>query len=541
MTSPDSNKKTRSNFIFNGQKKEFLDWLESLRISKYWLDTLSTEDSYALCKEIFEVLKHFKQLELIPKERLFALIEIYGCLKDLCEKLQETYLNSPFPLSDDHQRYANLISSIYLALAKAYYEIIGDTSVDRLSKKHITLAICRAFQALIFSLSSSLEVYKSVPNNFWALCYHLYSNANIFTVVASRIKMDEKISSPELLLKQLLILYIIDAYQLTPSEIREFTLYSRTIAHYVDLKHGNAEELNKAVGFYFEKNDPPKYLNPETSLQTKTLRFINIGNIVKAIQFIIYEKEVNSSKPELNVELLQLITQELVNRQKHKSQLEINKEYHCHALIGIYNIIDFLLEKEEKTETERYRIEKSDLKSQDREQEEMDSLQLMLDWDEDGQKIDKPQNNILVDGLSIIGSNIEGYQLFWNKKSGIQLQIGQVIGIIPDFRTSRNRVEIGIIRKININNDGIKFNVELLGLESTLIKIEKDNSFEASEWELFLFGSPKYDVSILCNQEHQYNAGENISVLLGDKKIPCKLGEILNSTPLVSHIRLSYL
>ena len=141
----------------------------------------------------------------------------------------------------------------------------------------------------------------------------------------------------------------------------------------------------------------------------------------------------------------------------------------------------------------------------------------------------------------IIGSSIEGYQLFGNYESGIQLQIGQTIGIIPDFRVSRNRVEVGLVRRITMTDDGMEFNVELLGLESTLIQIEKNDTFEAGEWEIFLFGSPKYDVSILCNQEHEYAVGEDISVLLREKKIPCKLGEILNATPFVNHIALSYL
>lgn len=541
MTSPNSEKKINSNFIFNGQKKEFLDWLESLRISKYWLDTLSIEDSYALCKEILDVLENFSQLELTPKEKLFTLIEIYDCLKDLCGKLQETYLKSEFPLADEYQKYADIITATYMALANAYYEIIDDSSVTKLSKKHIALAICRGFQALSFTLLSALEVYRTVSEKFWPLCYHLYSNAEIFTVVNSKVKMDDKVFSIELLLKQLLVLHIIDTCQLTPAETREVAAYSIKIAHYLDLKKENTEELNKGIGFYFERNDPPKYLNPETTVPSKTLRFINTGYIIKVIQFLIYENDENEPKHGVNADLLKYVIQGIVDRQKNKTAAKIHKQYHCYALIGIYNIIDFLLEKEEKMETERYRIEKSDFRNKDREEDEIDSLQLMLDWEEHDEESKVVKSDFIVEGLQIIGSSIEGYQLFWGKKSGIQLQIGQVIGIIPDFRSSRNRVEVGLIRRLSITDEGVTFNVELLGLESTLIQIEKDNSFEASEWEIFLFGSPKYDVSILYNKEHEYKVGEDISVLLGEKRIPCKLGKLLNSTALVNHITLSYL
>ena len=43
--------------------------------------------------------ENFNELELVPKEKLFALIEIYSCLKDLCEKLQETYITCSYNLA----------------------------------------------------------------------------------------------------------------------------------------------------------------------------------------------------------------------------------------------------------------------------------------------------------------------------------------------------------------------------------------------------------------------------------------------------------
>ncbi|NOQ36325.1 MAG: hypothetical protein GQ569_10580 [Methylococcaceae bacterium] len=532
---------TSSNFIFNGQKKEFLDWLESLKISKYWLDTLSIEDSYALSKEILEVLENFEQLELTPKEKLFTLIEIYTCLKGLCVKLQESYIKSQFPLADQDQEYADLISNAYMALAKSYYEIINADSVVKLSKKHIALTICRGFQALNNALVNYSEIYKSLPNEFWPLYYRLYSNAEIFTVMNVKVKMDEGVFSIALLLKKVLILYIIDTNQLTPREIREIDNYAIKIAQYVDLKKESMEELNRGVGFYFEKDIQPEILKPETTKPSQSLRFINIVYIIKVIQFLIYEETENKHKHPVNIELLKYVIKGVIEKQQDKSQAQIHKKYSCYALIGIYNIIDFLLEKEDKMETERHRIEKADFKHKDKEEDEIDSLQLMLDWDENKVDSEVQQSSSLIKNLQIIGSSIEGYQLFWEQQSGIELQIGQVIGIIPDFRTSRNRLEIGLIRRITIREDGIIFNVELLGLESTLIQIEKEDSFEASEWELFLFGSPKYDVSILYNREHEYQVGEDISVLLRNKKISCKLGNILNSTPLVNHITLSYL
>lgn len=540
MTSSNSEKKSNSTFIFKAQKKEFLDWLESLRISKYWLDTLSIDDSYALCKEILEVLENFNELELIAKEKLFALIEIYGCLKDLCQKLQETYIKSEFPLTYDHQKYADIITQAYMALANAYYEVVDDNDVVQLSKLHIALAICRGFQALSFALLSAAKVYKPLPSKFWPLCYRLYSNAEVFTAVNTKVKMDENPYSIALLLKQILILHTIDTNQLTPLEIQEVAIYSMKVAHYIDLKQETIEDINRAVGFYFEQDEPPKNLNSETTVPSKTLRYININYIVKVIQFIIHDALENKKTDVINIELLKYVIKIIINKKQDKSKANINKEYRCYALIGIHNVIDFLLEKEEKKETERHQIEKSDFQKKESLEDDINSLELMFDWDEDQTKPQVQQRN-MVESLQIIGSSIEGYQLFGDYESGIQLQIGQTIGVIPDFRASRNRVEVGLVRRISITDNGMDFNVELLGLESTLIQIEKNDTFEASEWEIFLFGSPKYDVSILCNQEHEYTSGENISVLLRDKKIPCKLGEFLNSTPLVNHIALSYL
>jgi hypothetical protein len=532
-------KKSESSFLFKGQKKEFLDWLESLRISKYWLDTMSHADSYALCNEIYQVLQNFKDLDLIEKEKIFSLLEINSCLQGVYEKLQISYLDSKLPLNKEQQESVKIVISTYMALANAYCEIIvaSKNKKNRLSEQHLALNACKGFQALGIVFLASSQVYTTTPTGFWLLCYQLFSAAEELSLLDSKVKIDNAIYSAAILFKQLIIFNIIDKNQLPPKEtekvfqslLRGINYVQSYILATIDATANPGAEI---FGFSLTKDEPPTVQKNVALATAKLLRYVEKIEVIKIMQFLLREAKdkdlqiPHSPNPDTLTRIL--ITLEY---QKNKRQTRINKVYDCCAIIGLDNLVEFLLEKEGKksTTTNKKTISKPD--------NDLDGLHLNFDWESEKEL---KEDNSIIENLQIIDSSMTGYGVSCSHNITSKLQIGEVIGIIPGFHLSTKKIEICLIRRIKVTDENIIFGVELIGLESTLIYIERSNSYAPAEWVPFLFGSHKYDVGILCHKEHNYQEGESIFVQLAEKKIPCQLGALLNSTPLLDHITLSY-
>jgi hypothetical protein len=526
---------TESNFLFKGQKQEFLDWLESLRISKYWLDTMTHEESYALCKEINQVLKKFKDLELVEKEKLFSLIEINSFLQEIYAKLHISYLNSKIPLPKNQQKTVDLIIDTYMELARAYYGIMltNKTAEDNLSEQFLGLTACKGLQGLGIVFLTAAEIYTDAPKKFWLLCYELFNLSEEYNLIDLKIKIDNSIYSVAVLFKQIIVFYIIDKNQLSAKENSDvFQVLLRGVNYIQNYALGIIDmNLDSEVfGFWLQHDEAPTTQINNGLNSTEFIKYIEKYEVIKMIQFLLREAKEPSERNLVNPEVFSRILTTL-EHQKHKRQRRISKQYNCSAVVGITSLIEFLQDKEGKKEAT------TPVKKVNESMDDLESFQLILDWDCEKEFND---DNYMVENLHIVDSSMNGYGVCWDDTSIGKLQIGEVIGVIPDFNSTSKKIEIGLIRRIKIIDNHVIFGIQLIGLESTLIYIERENKKTENEWVIFLFGSPNYDVGILVHKERDYQMGENFFVLTNDKRIPCQLGELLNSTPLVEHITLCY-
>lgn len=529
-------KKTEASFIFNGKKKEFLDWLESLRISKYWLDTMNSEDSYGLFREIYQVLKNFKQIDLEEKEKLFSLMEIDSCLQGAYKKVQDSYLETKFPLNKKLQEIITLVIATYMELANAYYNVLleSKSKKHKLSEQHQALTACKGLQGLGQAFLTAAQLYSYPPKDFWLLCFRLFSAAEEMSLLDNKVKIDNAIYSAAILFKRLIIFYILDKNQFSPQEIeiifqsllKGINYIQSYISAMADVKKGSA---TKIYGFSVDKDEAPSIHNNVSPATAKLLRYVEKSEIVKIMQFLCHEAKVAKSENSDNSELFSRILLTLEYK-KHEHQTRIHKQHSCRAIVGIDNLVDFLLEIEGK-------VQSSEHKKQFQEHEQdHDGFQLRLDSEFEKEIRDSP----VIENLHIIDSNMGGYGVSWNQNVMEKLQIGEVIGILPDFNAAKKRIEIGLIKRIKITGENLILGVKIIALEATLIYIERANAATAGEWVLFLFGSPDYDVGVLCHKERNYQVGEVIFVQLAEKKADCYLGPLLNSTPLIEHITLCY-
>ncbi len=523
-------------------KKEFLDWLESLKISRYWLDTMNQSDSLALCKEIYQNLKKLTQLNLLAKEKLSALIEIDSCLQGVHAKLHDNYLEGKLPLPEDQQEMVEIIIFSYMELANAYYAVITSNkfSREKLSQQHLSLAACKGFKGLGVVFLTASETYANPTQGFWLLCYQLFSVSEELNLLDNKVKIDEAIYSAAVLFRQLIIFHLIDKKLLFPKEIekvfeallRGINYIQSYILALLDVTNSSPAEI---YGFSLHKDEPPSIQRNISLATAKILRYVEKAEVVKIIQFLIreakeqafYIEKTQQQPNSVNPELLSRILNTL-DHQKSKRQTRISQKLACKGIIGIDSLVDVLLEKEGKKKLTSIKEQKI--------KDDFDDFEMSLDWESE-KKL--PKANSILEELKIIDSSINGYGISWNSTTVGKLQVGEVIGVIVDANSGIKKIEIGLIRRIDVSDESVFFGVELIGFESTLINIVRNNA-EVGEWLLFLFGSPNYDVGILCHKESHYQTGEAVFVQLPDKKIPCSLGAIFNSTPLLDHIGLSY-
>lgn len=351
--------KSDSTFLFNQQKKDFLDWLESLRISKYWLDTMSVTESYALCHEIHQILKNFKDIDLTEQEKLFSLIEINSCLTEVYDKLKIGYLESRLPLNKEHHETTQLIINIYMDLATSYYEVItiDKSQKNKFTEKNIALAACKGLQALSIVFLTSSQIYINPPKGFWLLCYSLFDLTEKSNALDNKVKIDNTIYSVAILFKRLIIFYIVDKNKFSPLELEQiFQSLLRGINYTKNYTPSlNDEKDPKEIfGFSLNKDEPPSIQTNVSLVTAKLLRYVSKDEVIKIVQFLFRETKdltlLNISKnqhitTQTNPELFSKILATLeYKRKKHRTR--IKQQAYCSAIIGLSNLVDFLLEKE---------------------------------------------------------------------------------------------------------------------------------------------------------------------------------------------------
>jgi hypothetical protein len=393
-------------------------------------------ESYALCKEIYHVLKKFKDIELIEKEKLFSLIEIHSFLQEIYTKLHLNYIDNKIPLNKERQEITNTIINIHMELANAYYEVMlaNKTARNKLSEQYLGLTACKGLQGLGIVFLTTAEIYIEPPQGFWLLCYRLFSLSEEYNVLDNKIKIDNAIYSAAVLFKQLIIFFIIDKNQISARENSEvFQLLLRGInymqSYVLAMVDTGNNPVSEIFGFSLQNDTPPAIQTNMPLTTARLLRYVEKYEVIKIMQFLLRESKESPEKSLVNPNTFSriLITLEY---QKNKRQRRISKQYRCSAVVGIDSLIEFLLEKEEKKELSLINNSVKEFT------DDLESFQLVLDWDVEKEFSD---NTIIIENLEIIDSSMNGYGITWNSNNIEKLQVGEVIGIIPDFSSTAKK------------------------------------------------------------------------------------------------------
>ena len=507
--------------FFNLHKKELLERLTLLKSSNKVLSNCNPE-----------ILKN------IDAEYYYNLIEIEVNLEGLRKKFEKIYASKNFPLSAYEQKYCDKLNHTYIELIDNLFICTFINKLHSPEQKTleglIVITFCRALEVLNIIFLIALESKNISLEGLWKLAYRLYQISESLDLLNFKIIIDNRESSIALLFKQIIIFHSLRIENLTLANKRIIFRSLLRVINSIEIKI--ADELDYgtvAFAFDFSYDAAPFRIEYSNDDSHRSLRYIKIADIMQLIQQLLQQASANNQLFLDNYELFFPLFIALEQQKKHqRNYTRIQSKYGCQVLLGFNNLIDFLFEQE-KNIIASQQTEEFD-KFLGVAQEEMNRLQTILNWSPEKECY---LNYSCIDKTHIVDSTIIGYAILWDKNIHHQPQIGDIIGVLPSFY-QRSKVEIGLIRRMTPTENGILLGIEIIGLNSTLIHIEQYDKFDAEEWVIFLYGSPNYDMSILCDSSSHHQRDDLISIILENKSIMCQLGDVLNSSNFIKQISL---
>jgi len=500
------------------RKQQFEEWMDSLNIAKYWLDSSETSDSYLLCKEMLHFLQDFSKLTADGDNELQTLAEMGHGLDTLEKQLEKAYLQGHFPLTNETTDCLKVVILARMELAKNYYAILLKNN-SLLSAEQKTLITHKALQALGKVLLCTAMAYTEPQQHFWGLCYQLIKMAEVEGIHLLTIKTsDGQIITLENRFKQILLFQIFYTDQFSPREMK-------AIFHGLNVVVNQVKILTlpeqRVWAFNLEENLPPQKMGESLQGLAENNFYLDLDAITLILRsFLVKNSPTKKLLTAINRKLFTRIYSSLKIDQK-RSFTRIKTKESCQALIGLDNIMAFLAHSSTTTETKPIQQDNQLLED------------LSLDWEQADIAIEKIPKGVAISGFTIIDSSLKGYGIIWNIEK-VRLKVGNLLGILKN----ETHLEIGVIRRINRINNGFLLGVEIIGLKSSLVHIKKKADKLSKTTGLFIHKTPDQNISLIYQANDRYLPGGSVVLEQeGENKI-YQLGGFIRSTTSISHVNL---
>ena len=142
-----------------------------------WLSALPQASAEDSLQQILQALFVQNRTALDPDNRLSLMVLYLKPVLDIFESLNQTYINSPAPLSERQYALATSVQRLCLELANGYKIVANDlTLLDTIqgNKADFVQAVQRATDILSIILTNSYAIYRTCPEGVWRDLHQLY-------------------------------------------------------------------------------------------------------------------------------------------------------------------------------------------------------------------------------------------------------------------------------------------------------------------------------------------------------------------------------
>ena len=497
--------------------QQFEEWMDSLNIAKYWLDSSKTADSYLLCKEMLHFLQDFSKLTSEGNKELQTLAEMGHGLDTLEKQLEKVYLQGHFPLTNETTDCLKVVILARMELAKNYSVLLKKNN-QLLSAEEKTLITHKALQALGKVLLCTAIAYTEPQQNFWVLCYQLIKMAELADIHLLTIKTSEgHIITLENRFKQILLFQIFYKDQFSPREMKAIFQGLTLIVSKVKIL---TLPEQRVWTFNLESNAPPQKEGETSPSLADNNFYLDLDAITLVLRSFLVKnspekKVLTGSKRKIFTRIYSSLK---IDQKRSFTRIKTNQP--CQALIGLDNIMAFLANG---SSAEAKPIKQDNQLLED----------LSLDWEQADIAIEKTPKGVAISGFTIIDSSLKGYGIIWNIEK-VRLKVGHLFGVLKD----ETHLEIGVIRRINRINNGFLFGLEIIGLKSSLVHIKKKADKSSEKTGLFIHKTPDQNISLIYQADDRYLPGGSIILEQEGENKVYQLGGFIRSTSIISHINL---
>ena len=544
-----------------------------------WLDHLSFKNSRLACQKLYSVLKALDRTVLDLRLEFAFLHSTVPVVDGLAERLEFSFVDSGFPLTEEELTDVEILGWTYMHLASRFsllYQQI-EAEEEHWSEADKAKTLYRAFYTVGRQQLYANEVYMLVYNGFWQKCYQNYLQAEKSSLLDYPISEGENNNSTiNAVFKQILIFDICDTNCFRSRDIKNlYGLLKRFSDMAVIMDKPPANQEIGVFQFNLNSDQNPKKLSPAMPSSDNFSRYIDVIPVAKKLYRSLQQRENGRNTLQSANKALLLKVVSMLSKGRKRKNTRFTSQGNAAGFIGFNNAVSVIAKAHGKTANNLMPIPVYDPRIAGRWKEPDfdlvpigDEFEHQLhqkqcagviidpkiakileagsqvnshagDWTQANNERSRLMEEVAIGHFDVCNSSIKGYGLLW--KSGAQkVKIGEIFGVEQD---QGKRIEIGLVRRITIQSDqALKLGVELIGLESDMIWLVRAG-INKSQGMLAIFIPAmavlrQPDSIVVANT--QLKSGLAVVIYQDNSEISCKLGNLLHSTPAVSHFELVY-
>ncbi|MGR9115441.1 MAG: hypothetical protein ACU85E_06720 [Gammaproteobacteria bacterium] len=545
-----------------------------------WLGSLSFKNSYKACQQLFSVLKALDSTVLEVELEFAFLHGMVATVDDLAERLEFSYLDSGFPLSEEEMANVEMLGWTYIELSRLLsrlYRQIEEEEGEPWSQNDKAETLYKALYSASRLQLYANEVYTMVHSDFWQECYQIYQSAEKNRLLNVQIsKGGDNNATIDSVFKRILIFDICDTNCFRSREMKnlEGILQSYSVSAVIMDKPPTQQEIG-VFQFNLNNDQSPKKWTPAMPAEDSFSRYVNVVPVAKNLYGSLQQpKQGGNTLQSVNKAMLLKVVSMLSKGQKRKST-RFATEGDTSGFIGFNNVVSIIAKTHGKTadnlvpsptydpriagrwkepdfdlvpvgdefEHQLHQGRTGDLGVDPKIAKILQARSQLKayegDWTQVSNERSRLVDEVTVGHFDIFNSSIKGYGLLW-KENVQKVKIGEVFGIEQE---RGNRLEIGLVRRIEVQSDqALRLGIELIGLESDMLWLSWAG-INKSHGMLAIFIPAiavlkQPDSIVVANT--QLKPGQQVVIFRDKNEIPCRVGNVLHSTPAINHFELLY-
>lgn len=530
-----------------------------------WLQSLDNTTEYSSCGQVLKALQVLNEKDIEPKLRLALLEDIDLAIFPLIKRLELPLLGAKIPLATAEQGAYELIATTYHTLAQGFWRIAEDVTALSQQEAYLPLlakALLNGLEALRKVLLFTAEVYEQPYSGFWLFCYQFYRRAEKYDLLELKLgdNAGEGCHFIGASFNCLLAFYLSGPNQYSQKDIKSLNKFCEQFSkHALVYRKIAAEDVKLFFKFLLDRDAPPDHVQRSNG-EDSEVRYFTAVKIAKIAYDNLNLKatpllEFRALKP---AQLAQVVKS--LGMGTHRKFRRVAEKKNYWGIIGYDHILDHLRKLStggSSTAVEPYdpRIAGNwklpDLKLIPLEHNDFDSGWTPLAADSDKKHADfkviwPPQGvqqgrsgNEWSGEFEIVDSSVKGYGILL-KENNLKVGVGEFIAIVIDGGSKKERIEVGIIRRIGKAEPvGVILGVELLAAQADAVCIYRPGNVLTKSWAVLLRGIKAINQpdSIIYNS-HTFSIGEDVCLEQGNKTGNCRLAKLLYATPAIVHAEL---